>query len=334
MEEAARILRESAHTYIVGIGSSWNAGLAVLSFFNAASRPALLCDASELLHFAEIPRNAAVIVLSRSGKSTEIVRLLDKFAASKAKIIAITNTPDSPLALRADIVLKLMATFDHQVSISMYSALAMTGALLACAADGKLDDSLVTQLERSLSAAETTIASWQEQIVESAWPHPQVAAYFLGRGASVASCHEGRLLWEEAAKVPASAMPTGGFRHGPQEVIREGFRVGLWIDRERMRSEDLALAQDLRRFGVKVLLIGQDIPANASDLVLKIPSIPPEWQFLIDIIPIQVAAERLAYLGNQDCDTFRICPYIVEEEGGLIRSNSQFQEVARAEYSG
>ncbi|HZR58872.1 MAG TPA: hypothetical protein VFA74_18530 [Terriglobales bacterium] len=77
--------------------------------------------------------------------------------------------------------------------------------------------------------------------------------------------------------------------------------------------------------------IGQDISADASDLVLKIPSIPPEWQFLIGIIPIQVVAERVAYLGNQDCDAFCICPYIVEEKGDLIRSNGQFQEVARAE---
>jgi glucosamine--fructose-6-phosphate aminotransferase (isomerizing) len=331
VDEAARILKESAHIYIVGIGSSWNAGLAVLSFFNAAGRPALLCDASELLHFAEIPRNAVIIVLSRSGKSTEIVRLLNKFAASKAKIIAITNTPDSPLALKADIVLKLMAAFDHQVSISMYSALAMIGALLATATDDNLDDSLGAQLQYSLSEAAVAVASWQAQVAGSAWPHPQAYTYFLARGASIASCHEGRLLWEEAAKVPASAMPTGGFRHGPQEAIREGLRIALWIDREKMRVEDLALAQDLRGFGVKVLLIGQDIPSDAGDLVLEIPSIPREWQFLIDIIPIQVAAERLAYLGNQDCDAFRICPYIVEEEGGLIRSTNQFEEVASAE---
>ncbi len=76
LEEAARILKQSEHIYIVGIGSSWNAGLAVLSFFNAAGRPAMLCDASEILHFGALPKNAAIVFLSRSGKSTEIVQLL------------------------------------------------------------------------------------------------------------------------------------------------------------------------------------------------------------------------------------------------------------------
>jgi len=125
VDQAASILKKAAHIYIVGIGSSWNAGLAVMSFFNAAGRPTILCEASELLHFGKIAKNAAVVFLSRSGKSIEIVHLLDKAAASGAKIIAITNTPDSPLAMKADVVLKMMAAFDHAVSVSMYSALAL-----------------------------------------------------------------------------------------------------------------------------------------------------------------------------------------------------------------
>src|SRR3982074_1312248 len=172
LEDAAQILNKSAHIYIVGIGSSWNAGLAVLSFFNAAGRPALLFDASELLHFTEIPRNAAIIVLSRSGKSTEIVQLLGKLSASQATIIAVTNTPDSPLALQAHVVLKLMASFDHAVSISMYSVLAMIGALLACAIEGNFDDSLSVQLQSAISATAANLSSWREEIAASDWLDP------------------------------------------------------------------------------------------------------------------------------------------------------------------
>src|SRR5438477_46262 len=104
-----------------------------------AARPTMLSQASEVLHFVSIPNNAAIVVLSRSGKSTEIVLLLGKVASSDTKIIDIANTPDSPLALQADVVLKMMATFDHAVSVSMYSVLAMIGALLACATEGRLD---------------------------------------------------------------------------------------------------------------------------------------------------------------------------------------------------
>jgi glucosamine--fructose-6-phosphate aminotransferase (isomerizing) len=317
-EEAARILKQSQHIYIIGIGSSWNAGLAVLSFFNAAGRPVMLHDASELLHFGAIPTNAAVLFLSRSGKSTEIVQLLNKVASGDTKIIAITNTPDSPLALGSDVVLNMMAAFDHAVSVSMYSAMALIGGLLACAIEGTLDDSLGAQLKSSISASAKSLSSWREQIAASDWLDPQSPTYLLGRGASLATCHEGQLLWEEAAKLPASAMPTGAFRHGPQEVVRKGLRIALCIDRETLRTQDLALAKDLRKLGLKVLSIGQDLPADAGDLVLQLPAIRREWQFLLDIIPVQMTAEVLAQVNHQDCDTFRLCQYIVEDEGGII----------------
>jgi glucosamine--fructose-6-phosphate aminotransferase (isomerizing) len=328
LEEAANILKKARYIYLAGIGSSWNAGLSVLSFFNAAGRPAILCDASELLHFGDVAQNSAVIVLSRSGKSTEIVQLLPKFIARGAKIIAITNTPESPLAKQADVVLKMMAAFDNAVSVSMYSVLAMIGGLLARATDGKVDDSLAAQLQSSIAGAGERLTSWKEQIEASDWLDTKAPLYLLARGASLAGCHEGQLLWEEAAKLPASAMSTGGFRHGPQEVIREGMRIALWIEREKMRLQDLALAADLRKLGVKVFAIGQNLPAKAADLVVQIPSTPAEWQFVLDIIPIQIAAECLARLGNQDCDGFRLCQYIVEDEGGLIGSEAKLQGVA------
>jgi glucosamine--fructose-6-phosphate aminotransferase (isomerizing) len=329
LDQAVSILHQATHIYVVGIGSSWSAGQSIMSFFHAAGRPAILCEASELLHFGKFGKNSAVIFFSRSGKSIEIVHLLDKAAASGAKMIAITNTPDSPLAMKADVVLKMMAAFDHAVSVSMYSAMALVGGLLASAYLGSLDGALQTDLEKSLAAVPASIKTWEEEISNSDWLDPKGPTYLLGRGGSLASCNEGRLLWEEAAKLPACALPTGGFRHGPQEVIRKGLRFALWIDREIMRTQDLAVAADLRKLGAKVLLIGQDLPRDAGDLVLQLPAIRREWQFLIDIIPIQLTAERLALAGKQDCDTFRLCQYIIEDEGGLLGPGFQLEEAAR-----
>jgi len=317
MREAAQILRKAAHIYVVGIGSSWHAGIAVHSFFSAQGRPVHLADASELLHFSELPADAAVILLSRSGKSLEIVQLLEKCRASKAKIVGVTNTIDSPLGARADVVLELKAEFDHLVSISMYSALAMTGALLACETGGGLHDSLKVLLEQAIEGARLAIHRWKSLIDSSDWLEPGAWTYFLARGASLASAHEARLLWEEASKAPASVVSTGGFRHGPQEVIQLGLRIALWIDGARMRAQDLALANDLRSHGARVLIIGQSLPANAGNLVITLPAIPAPWQFLVDIIPLQIAAERLAHLRGEDCDSFRFCSYIIEAEGGL-----------------
>ena len=85
-----------------------------------------------------------------------------------------------------------------------------------------------------------------------------------------------------------------------------------------MRDEDLAVARDLRELGASVMLIGQKLPEDAGDLVFQLPAVLAEWQFLIDIIPAQLVAERLSRLSGVDCDTFRLSSYVVEDEGGLL----------------
>ncbi|PYV78345.1 MAG: hypothetical protein DMG96_08260, partial [Acidobacteria bacterium] len=147
-----------------------------------------------------------------------------------------------------------------------------------------------------VAETESRIAHWRTQIADNAWFACDKATYFLGRGGALGSCYEARLLWEEGAKLPATALGTGSFRHGPQEMVTPDVRFGLWIDAHRMREQDLSVARDLRRLGASVMLIGQEIPDLAGDLVFQIPSIASDWQFLIDIIPAQLAAEHLARL--------------------------------------
>ena len=126
------------------------------------------------------------------------------------------------------------------------------------------------------------------------------------------------MMWEEGAKAPATAMSTGVFRHGPQEIVYPDMRFCLWLDQHLMRAEDLEVAKDLRRLGAAVMLIGEEVPDDAGNLVFSLPRSPRGWQFLIDIIPAQIAAERLSRARGVDCDSLRFCPYIVESEGGII----------------
>lgn len=318
VHEGANLLHREQTTYVVGVGSSWNAALAVATLLNSAGYPTIAADASELLHFAQIPHGAPFIVLSHSGCSVEIVRLLDKFQAAEAPVIAITNTGDSPLGQQSNVSLLLESPFDHLVSISMYSMLTLVGGLIAETCKGTDLSVLSHELTTSLDLTEARLETWVTQINNSRWSMAETPVYFLARGTSLASCHEARLLWEEAAKTPATALTTGSFRHGSQEMIRPGVRIGLLLQAVTMREEDLQLAADLRKTGVSVLLIGSDLADVTADLVLDLPKTPAGWQFLTDIIPLQLAAEFTARHRKEDCDAFRFCPYIIEKEGGLV----------------
>lgn len=318
LDAGASAIRGARHVYLTGIGSSWHAALCAGTLFNLSASPVYMYEASELLEFAEFPPDAVVLVISRSGQSVEIVKLLAKVRASGATVIAITNSAEGPLAQGAQIPIAIPIELDHAISVNTYSTLAATAGILASATSGTWSASLATALSVLFTKTDAVISGWQDQVANTSWFAPQAITYFLARGSSTGSCQEARLLWEEGVKSPATAMNTASFRHGPQEMIEAGARFGIWIDAERMREQDLAVARDLRKLGAAVMLIGQDIPDDAGDLVFQLPSSPAGWQFLIDIIPAQLAAEKLARLSGVDSDTFRYCSFIVEDEYGLL----------------
>ena len=377
LDAATEEIRRARHVYLTGIGSSWHAALNVSSFFQRHAHPVYLHDAAELLAFAAFPEDSAMILISRSGMSTEIVQLAAKARKAGVTVTGITNAPEGKLAKGADISVVVPVAFDHAISVNTYTTLALAAGMLAhrvvqggnraherlksgeqgtteprktggqarhqavqmassphrargrsapeafeAQSEPKLrplsDSDLAQSLSRTMADAGRAIPGWQEQIDGSVWLAPHSTTYFLARGCSLGSAYEARLIWEEGVKTPATAMGTGGFRHGPQEIVGKGVRFGVWIDGALMREQDLALARDLRKLGARVMLIGQKLPDDAGDLVFQLPAIPAEWQFLTDILPAQLVAERLAQLSGVDCDTFRLSSYIVEDEGGLL----------------
>jgi glucosamine--fructose-6-phosphate aminotransferase (isomerizing) len=322
LDAATAAIRRARHVYLTGIGSSWHAALCAGTLFNLGANPAYLYDASELLEFAEFPTASVVAVISRSGRSVEIVKLLAKVRERGAIVIAITNSEEGLLARGAQIPIAIPIELDHAISVNTYSTLAATAGILASAAVGTWSASLAAKLSASFVKTNAAISGWQAQVEDTTWFASEAITYFLARGSSTGSCQEARLLWEEGVKSPATAMNTGSFRHGPQEMVATGARFGIWIDAERMRGQDLSVARDLRKLGAAVMLIGQNVPQDAGDLVFQLPSVPPGWQFLIDIIPAQLAAEKLARLSGVDSDTFRYCSFIVEDEYGLLREEN------------
>ena len=341
LEAAVDAIRGSRHVYLTGIGSSWHAALNVSVLFSH-EHPVYLHDAAELLAFAQFPKPSAMIVISRSGKSTEIVQLAAQARKVGVTVVGITNVAEGTLAKEAHHTIVVPTKLDHAISVNTYTTLALAAGMLASsvvAEKEKADSSgenrpqndrsklksrpanlseLAASLTQAFAEAGRAIPRWQEQIAKSHWLKPHSTTYFLARWSSLGSAYEARLMWEEGVKSPATAMGTGSFRHGPQEIVEKGVRFGMWIDGTLMREQDLALARDLRKLGAHVMLVGQKLPEDAGDLVFQLPAIPAEWQFLIGIIPAQLVAERLAGLSGVDCDTFRLSSYIVEDEGGLL----------------
>ncbi len=317
LQESVSAIRTARYVYLTGIGASWNAAFAAASIFYSGGHPVYLMDASELLS-AVIPPGSVILALSRSGRSIEIIKLLAKARNAEATVIGVTNFEDGPLALESGIPVVIPVQSDFGISVNTYTLLALTAAAIATSVVSSFDTGLVAKLNLGANELAARIPGWRQQLTETSWLRPKARYYFLGRGSSLSSAYETRLLWEEGVKSTATAMGTGSFRHGPQEMVTAATHFGIWVDDGPSREQDMAIARDLRKLGASVMLIGCGLNLIEGDLVFDLPRMPSGWQFLLDIVPAQLAAEVLAQRSGVNCDAFRFASYIVQDEGGIF----------------
>ena len=283
LREASTLVRSSPHVFVTGIGASWNAALSAGSLFqqggisDSACRKQPSCCISPLFPVAR-----SVVAISRTGRSIEIIQLLAQAEARGARVIGITNSEDSPLARESSVAITIPTKLDHAISVNTYSTLVIASSAVASSVTADFS-AVASSLVDLIREAGRRLKSWQVQVDQSSWLEVGASYYFLARGGSLGTCHEARLLWEEGVKMPASAMSTTNFRHGPQEIVRQGMRFCLWIDQSKMRDQDLSVASDLRDLGASVMLVGENLPEDAGDLVCQLPKAPSNWQFVIDV---------------------------------------------------
>ena len=109
----------------------------------------------------------------------------------------------------------------------------------------------------------------------------------------------------------------GSFRHGPVEVVDASFTGLLFAPQGKTRDLNLALAGDLARFGGCIRVIGPSLEDNALENMLigcEIPPVPESLAPLFEIVPIQVAALRMAELKGFPPGSFRYAPRVAADE--------------------
>ena len=319
MEQAAALLRSAKKVVIAGMGASLFASIPLQYSLSSLGVDAIVIEAGELLHYLKGSwKNAVVLMVSRSGESIEISRLLEAIEG-KVPIIGITNEPRSLLSRSADVSLFLSSLADQFVAIQTYTGTLLALQLLGSAVAGKLDlhsaevrqllPSFASHVERSVA----TIQQWD------AFLHPDSNIYLLGRGPSLASTLEGALLFHEVAKAPAVAMPIASFRHGPVEVVDHRFRGFVFAPEDSTREMNLAMADDLVRFGGQVRVIGPSSSEWQNLTFCDTPNLPGTLAPLFEIIPLQVAALRLAILRGIEPGSFRYAPQVAVDEASFTR---------------
>jgi glucosamine--fructose-6-phosphate aminotransferase (isomerizing) len=243
---------------------------------------------------------------------------LERCKTAGVSSVAITNDLESPLARNVTAAIYTSVDFDHAVSVATYTSIILVGTLFALfCRDDSCIRAEVEKLAQACDDATVKAVGWQEQIRKLDVSFAGLFSVFLGRGESVGSCHEGKLLWAEAVKMPAACFTTGTFRHGPQELLRQRTNVFIWLSPQRPSEYDRELIDDMVQVGANVFVItGRTEGLNKCE-VFSIPVVREEFQAVFDCLPVQLLAEAWSHLNQADCDSFRYCNYIVLKDHGL-----------------
>ncbi len=267
-----------------------------LALSRALSIPVLLWESGELTQQAPdvVTSRTLLIAISQSGESGEVRRLTEA-ATRPACVISITNSSENALARWADIAVATHAGPERTASTKTYTAGLAAAHLVVAYLTGKAQGAAGEV--RALSQTVFDFIATLTAEADAAARHLGHTAPLtvIGRGDSYASAAMAALLIEEAAKLPCEGLTGGQFRHGPLELVREGFCAIVYLGEGAARPLTETLVDRIAALGGRVLAIGTNPdPASTAVLPLALPETAPGLLPVLEILPVQFLVIPLA----------------------------------------
>ncbi|MGH2713151.1 MAG: SIS domain-containing protein, partial [Thermoleophilaceae bacterium] len=223
--------------------------------------------------------------ISQSGRTPEIVTVLERYGAAGARTIALTNDPDSALAAAADVEFELGAGEERAVPATktftaQLAAVALVAESLGPVPWGAGDWEQLPEVVEELLAD----SGPSEQAGEALGDAEELIA--VGRGYLMCVALEAALKLREATGVRAEGWSAADFRHGPVTVVRGDIPL-LAVSAAGPAAADVEeLATRLERSGTRVLRLAD---TDAADL--PYPGDLPEP---LRTLPATIRAQQLA----------------------------------------
>lgn len=242
---------------------------------------------------------AAMLLISQSGRSPDLLAMAKAAQQGGAKVIAVVNDANSPAAEIADLTIPLEAGPEKSVAATKSCIASMAAGLAVLAAwtgDAGLKAALAA-LPETLRGAATT--DW------SAVVEPFVAArstLVIGRGVGYPIAMEAALKLKETACLHAEPYSAAEVLHGPIQIVREGFPILLFRQRDAAADSLDHCAARFAAAGAKVFVAGAAGGSGFSDLPV-VASDHPATELLSAMVSCYAAVERIARARGFDPDT-------------------------------
>ena len=258
--------------------------------------------------------DALVVGISQSGQSPDIVSVLEEGRRQNCLTLAIVNTPDSPLARAADLVLDIQAGEEKAVAATKtYTAELAAVAMLSAALDpsaARWDElAAVPAFAAQSLALDADVARLAQRY------RYMRQCVTLGRGFNYATAFEWALKLKELTYTVAEPYSSADFQHGPIAMVEDGFPILAAAPTGQTLDSLRALLSKLREEHRAELVVLSD-DASTLDLAqspIPLPSGIPEWLTpIVGILPAQLFACHLTSAKGLDTERPRAISKVTE----------------------
>jgi glutamine---fructose-6-phosphate transaminase (isomerizing) len=261
--------------------------------------PAGLSSPSTMTQYGSRPdlRDVLMIAVSQSGASPDLVGSLTTARDCGALTLAVTNAPESLLATSAELHLDVQAGPELAVAATKsYTAELLSLYLLVDAWRGGNAAAAGDLAEAAAATLADTVPV--ERLAERL--HGVERMVVTGRGYSFPSALETALKLMETSYVAAQAFSGADLMHGPMAMLQESSAVLAFSSVGVGGRAMLPVLDRLRELDTSLAVIGEPALAGASGLAL--PTVDEALSPLLEIIPMQLLAHRLAIARGYDPD--------------------------------
>ena len=299
---------------LVGSGSSLFVGeLGALALRRRRIRAqALPATEARLDHNAY--ERKTVIAISQSGRSTDLLDALDMLAPRY--LVALTNTPISPLAARAQLAIDVGA--GPEVAVPASKSVSSTVAILLWAASLVAGDSTrdAEILVRTAAAVRTWIdsASLATAVEAAHRIARRRSVVVLGSDYGLPIARETALKLKEASYLHAEGFAAGEFRHGSVAMVDTSSAVIGIVDKDALPAVERPM-REVRDSDALRYAIG-DLPVDGVPCLG--PHVDDPYNTLAWLVTAQMIALHAARARHVDADAPRgLTKALIESDAGM-----------------
>jgi glucosamine--fructose-6-phosphate aminotransferase (isomerizing) len=310
---AVRLQKGKFKTVVLtGMGSSFHALHPLHIELINYGLTAMMVETSELLYYRNrlFDPKTLIVAVSQSGQSAEVVRLLE-INRGKSSVIAITNTPHSPLAERAEVTILTQAGKEFSVSCKTYVTALMALQWLGDVVCERDLRHTRQELKAACPAVRDYLADWKTHVQDLAQMLRGIRHLFLvGRGSSLAAVGTGALIVKESDHFHAEGMSSAAFRHGPFEMLSDETFVLVFSGEHKTRNLNQRLFEDVRRQQGRAELVGE----GAASPSCALPTAPRSILPILEMLPVQMVTLALAAQVGREPGRFELASKVTTKE--------------------